>query len=365
MTVDVKVDHNFHLRQTDKVIKWESSQSEEYKEYRSKWVNWPKRFKLDRVPIHLDIEATSNCNLLCTMCARTTMVNDGVFWKVENFDFSLYVSIIDEFSSKGGSSLKLQYLGEPLMNPKIFDMVRYAKDCGLVDVMFNTNATNLTEKKALAIFDSGLDKLFFSFDSPNKEHYQNIRVKANYDKVLRNIYRFCDLKTEKGYDRPFTRVSMVKLEGYQDEWDSFVALFEDKVDGIAGLDLMDHYEFKDHLHDPFEESFVEQILGEINSMNDGGIGHLASESDVLATDRDSKVPFCCPQLWQRMFIHPDGVVTACCVDTERSMKMGNIKDSSIEEIWHNDRYQFLRQAHQSGLSHRLPACASCGLANTL
>ena len=52
--------------------------------------------------------------------------------------------------------------------------------------MFNTNASLLTEK-AVEIIKSGLDKLFFSFDSLYREQYNKIRVKGDYDKVLNNI----------------------------------------------------------------------------------------------------------------------------------------------------------------------------------
>ena len=41
-------------------------------------------------------------------------------------------------------------------------MIKYAKEAGVVDVMFNTNASLLTEKKSREIILSGVDKIFFS-----------------------------------------------------------------------------------------------------------------------------------------------------------------------------------------------------------
>jgi len=72
--------------------------------------------------------------------------------------------------------------------------------------------------------------------------------------------------------------------------------------------------------------------------------------------------FCCPQLWQRMFIHPDGVVSVCCVDSDRSLNMGNIFKNSVEEIWNGPRYNALRDLHASGRIDEVPICANCHLA---
>ena len=35
--------------------------------------------------------------------------------------------------------------GEPLLNPKIYEYINYAKKKGILETIINTNATNLTE----------------------------------------------------------------------------------------------------------------------------------------------------------------------------------------------------------------------------
>ena len=238
--VETRVDHNYHQLPSDKTSIWEQSLPPEYFEYRRKWEEYPKSHTVEKFPIHLDIEATSNCNLLCTMCPRTDMVQDGTFWKVRNFDYDLFTRLVDEGVENGLCSIKFNYLGEPLMNPRIVEMVRYAREKGVLDVMFNTNATLLTEKTARQLIAAGLDKLFFSFDSPFPEHYNEIRVNANYDKTLRNIIRFHQIRNEVGLCKTFTRVSMVRMKENEHEWQAFRDLFEPIVDAVAFVDYMDH-----------------------------------------------------------------------------------------------------------------------------
>ena len=329
--VDTPIDHNYHADTNDKVQRWESTLPQEYWDYREEWENNPKNRVVGQFPIHLDIEATSACNLKCTMCHRTEMEANGTFWKVQNFDFDLYTKLIDEGVKSGLRSIKYNYLGEPLLNPNLFKMIRYAKQKGVIDVMFNTNATYLNEKNCEKLLDSGIDKLFFSFDSPNREKFEKIREGAQFDEVLNNIKRFMKMRDDRGTIKPFTRVSMVLMQENQDEWPAYQALFAPIVDAVAYVDYLDHG----------DQSNPEMTLIDLTTRNNR---------------------FCCPQLWQRTFVHPDGVATVCCIDSKRELVVGNVHNNTMAEIWTNDAYQRLRYLHQNGRSHEIPVCAKCPLA---
>ena len=160
--VDTPVDHNFHQMVNDKVARWESTLPPAYWEYRRRWEEDPKRRVAGRFPIHLDIEATSACNIRCVMCPRTEMVEAGTFWKVEMLDFEVYKRLIDEGVQNGLCSIKYNYLGEPTLHPQIVEMIEYAKAAGVLDVMFNTNATRLDAELSRRLIASGLDKHLIS-----------------------------------------------------------------------------------------------------------------------------------------------------------------------------------------------------------
>lgn len=327
--IEVKVDHNYHPIESDIKTEWEKTKPKEYWDYRKEWNDNPKNNIVGRFPIHLDIEATSNCNLLCTMCPRTEMVKEGTFWKVKSFDYELYKKIIDEGTEKGLKSIKYNILGEPTLNTKLIDMIRYAKEKGVVDVMFNTNATSLTEKKSKELIESGLDKLFFSFDSPYRDQYNEIRVGADFDKVLNNIKRFHEIRSEMKSVSPLTRISMVRMPQNEQAWQDFYDLFSPIVDHVAWIDYIEHTNTR------IEEHF----------------------------DENNK--FCCPQLWQRMFIHPDGVVNICCVDAggARKIKIGKMdENTTVEELWTSAKYENIRKMHRDGNINNLSICKNCHLA---
>jgi radical SAM protein with 4Fe4S-binding SPASM domain len=330
--IEVTVDHNFHLKTQNIMDDWESRRSLAYKSYRKEWYNNPKNNNLNDFPIHLDIEATSACNFLCTMCPRTEMIENKTFWKVENFDIKTYEKIVSDGVPLGLRSIKFQYLGEPLVNKNLVKMIKFAKKAGVVDVMFNTNASLLDEKKSEEIILSGVDKVFFSFDSPYREQFNKIRIKGDYDLVLKNIKNFMKIKKDLKSDTPITRVQMVLMKENKKEWDDFQKLFSGLVDTIAYVDYLDHGTQKDQ--------------------NTKGVVKIGSR----------KKKFCCPQLWQRMFIHPDGIVTPCCIDSNRELIMGNIRKDSIKEIWKNEAYQDIRKKHLDGKIDEVPTCRKCPLA---
>jgi radical SAM protein with 4Fe4S-binding SPASM domain len=265
------------------------------------------------------------------MCPRTELVAAGQFWKVAMFDFDAYRRLIDEGVKNGLSSLKYNYLGEPTLNPRLLDMVRYAKQAGVLDVMFNTNAMLLTEELSRGLIEAGLDKLFFSFDSPYPEQYEEIRVGARFETALGHIRRFHQIREELGSLTPFTRVSIVKMRDNEEQWEDFRSLFEPIVDAVAYVDYLEH----NGQHNK-ERTLV--LLG------------------------SGKNKFCCPQLWQRMFVHPDGVATVCCIDSARELQVGNVFEKSVKEIWLGEEYQKLRNLHAAGRSNEIPACARCPLA---
>ena len=130
------------------VITWRSYRDEGYQAYRSEWDQRPVDRNPGSFPLHLDLDPTNACNLKCTMCPRTHYLNNGLTnWapggKIGFMDFALFCRIIDQAADNGVYSIKLNYLGEPLLHPRVVDMVAYAKARGL-EVMMNTNATLLS-----------------------------------------------------------------------------------------------------------------------------------------------------------------------------------------------------------------------------
>src|SRR5262249_56241222 len=74
----------------------------------------------------------------------------------------LYRRIVDEIGPLVGSAV-LHSWGEPLMHPRLFDMIRYGKRAG-IRMETSTNITLLDEERGRQILDAELDVLYLAMD---------------------------------------------------------------------------------------------------------------------------------------------------------------------------------------------------------
>ncbi|MBN2517363.1 MAG: radical SAM protein [Candidatus Altiarchaeota archaeon] len=293
-----------------------------YREYRRKWAENPKKGIVGDFPIHLDLEGNTNCNLKCFMCFQSFDPP-----KKEVMDMALFKKAIDEGAKKGLCSIKTMYRGEPLVNPNMVDMIRYAKQNGVIEAMFNTNANLLTDKKARELIDAGLDKIICSVDGCTKEVYESIRIGGNFETVVKNIKNLQKIKKELGLKKPVVRVQMVSTPKNKQQTEEYIKFWSPIADQVAVEDMLD-WEGEEEDATPLEE-------------------------------------FACAQLWQRLVVLADGDVLPCCRAmlgaTEKLEVLGNLKDQTLEEIWRGKHLNALRELHRRGESHRIRMCRLCGI----
>lgn len=311
----VKPDSNFHTIAGKSVVERDDAA---YKEYRKKWKTWPENFKAGNFPLHLDIEPTNVCNLRCPFCATTyNKYNKGFMaektWK----------KILDEAGRHNLYSLKFTYRGEPLLHNDLSRMVAYAKEAGVMDVYFNTNAVKLDEETIRNLIDAGLDRISISFEGYEKSVYEKYRVGSDFDVVVKNIQLVKKIKEELGTIKPLVRIQTVlipELVGNEKEYADF---WSPKVDEVAYLDMKDEEGNPDH--------------------------------------RGIKSDWACHMLWQRLAITWDGTILPCVHDIFEWMKFGNISEISIQDAWNSLQEQQYRDTHQIGKAHTIPACDRCPL----
>jgi MoaA/NifB/PqqE/SkfB family radical SAM enzyme len=134
----------------------------------------------------LDIEI-SNCNLKCAMCPRGGV--DGLKNDRKGMmDFELFKKIIDKIVAEKIRFAELWFgsWGEPLLNPFLPEMARYAK-YKLPDTTILT-FTNLTcLKDPAAIIDSGLDVIRISISGMTQDVYSKNHIGGDINLVLSNL----------------------------------------------------------------------------------------------------------------------------------------------------------------------------------
>ncbi len=315
-------------------VDWRDFRGSHYREYRRLWDETAATRSAPEFPLHVDIETTNACNLECPMCPRTHLVKTkNQRWspkgRIGLMDRGLYRRLIDQAAVGGAYSVKLNFLGEPLLHPEVIDQVAYAAGRGLW-VMINTNAVRLSEDMSRGLLDAGLSDIFFSFDSPYKDVYERIRVGASFDRVVRNIQRFMELKYKLGRPDVQTRVSMISYwDGKgtgEGEREAYLALFDD-----LGVDEIGFAVYSDPALD-YSGLMPEPLAG-----------------------------FCCDDLFRRVFVLWDGAAQVCCGEWERRLQVGDASKEDLAGIWTSPAFVRIRDLHATGFYDRIEACRRCSV----
>ncbi|MFA5112380.1 MAG: radical SAM protein [Desulfobaccales bacterium] len=291
------------------------SQDSEYQEYRRCWRENPANFIVRDFPLHLDVEISSRCNLRCTFCDKLPLLAKD---QLGDMDYPLYQKILDECHGGRLWGLKLSYRGEPLLHPRVVEMVAYAKARGVLDVYFNTNGMLLTPEMSRGLMDAGLDRISVSVEGTDPVAFERERRGAKFHRILENLDQLISLRTQKGCTKPRVRVQTVKFPGL--DLEEYSRFWSAHADEVAAID------YKDSTH---------RVKDLVNP-------HWA-----------------CPQLWQRLTIEWTGAVMPCNNDDYRLLCMGNARDRSIASCWHDPLVEQARTLHRRGLSQQVEACNGC------
>lgn len=295
-----------------------------YIDYRKQWEINPKDKIVSDFPLHLDIETTGRCNLMCKHCFRFSRRTN-----VGDMDFELFKKIIDEGKKHNLFAVNLSWMGEPFLHPEIINMINYTKLNGIIDTIINTNGTLLNKEMSEKILNDGnVDTIIFSMDSITKETYNRVKFGSDFDLVNRNINYLIESKEEKGLGKPNIIVQMIDDKQTHEELMAFIHYWRTKADKVRIA---------------------------IYQSPDG------RPNDDMRIENPPEVIFPCPQLWQRLIIAWDGTVYPCLGDNACREPLGNVKEDSIHNIWHSERLNLLREKHTNFKADNIDICLHCDL----
>ncbi len=306
-----------------------------YRHYRQNWSGQPRGcinqklngeelLKNGRIPLCVDVETASICDLACDFCYRESLATPDKIIKEE-----LYKNIIDQAAEIGVPSVKLNWRGEPLLNPKLYKFIEYAKKRGILEVIINTNATHLNEKTSERLIDAGLDFMIYSFDGGTKKTYEMMRPgrfkKNKFEDVYNNIINFYKIRERKGAKFPRTKIQMILTKDTYDEQDSFFKLFNDFVDEVSVTQYSERGGNFEDLNS--KEKIQYSDICERKNLPKGT--YFLRESDGKLKVSDSRLP--CEQPYQRLLVTYDGRVAMCCYDWGAMHPVGYVSSDSFED----------------------------------
>lgn len=272
--------------------------------------------RINHKPTFVSLEPANYCMLSCPQCP--VGMRNGNISDRKLMDKSLYKKIIDEISSYAHTVI-LYFQGEPLLNPELSQMVKYAHDKKLYTII-STNGLLLTEKVGKELKNAGLDKITISIDGFSQESYEKYRVGGNLQKALEGLKNCAGI--------PCVELQCLRLSSNEKEWDWIRANY--KQLGATKLSMKTaqfyNYEEGNELM-PSDEKYSRYKLGK------DGKYHI---KNPLRNH--------CFRLWSGCVIDVNGIVLPCCFDKEHRYSFGKInKDYSLAKIWYSDSAMVFRR----------------------
>lgn len=324
------------------------------------------------LPRFVQIEPVGQCNLRCRMCP-IGLRRDGPPWGPPAFiEIATFRRLVDGFA--GIEELHLQGLGEPLMHPHFFALVRYAAERG-IRVSTNSNLTLLSPVRSRPCVESGLHTLHVSLDGASAATYEHIRRRASFAKVLRNLDQLVACRGRLGSPTPHLRIVAVAMRRNLDELPAIVELAY--AHGVPAV-------FVQHLCHDFGES---GLPADYRPMRDFVAGEtlLAADpqrvADVFAAARGRAetlgIELRLPPLgggasprsargceWPHVgaYLSYRGEAMPCCmVATPDRANLGDMARDGVAPVWNGRRYRAFRAALATAEPPEV--CRGCGIYN--
>ncbi|WP_308734733.1 radical SAM/SPASM domain-containing protein [Humidesulfovibrio sp.] len=278
-------------------------------------------------PKYFLLETFCGCNANCIMCGI-----DFSKKKRRPMDDALFERIITEIGLYRDHVEKVMlYLdGEPLLDAKLAERIRLTKAQGIKIANIATNASLLDADRAEELIKAGLDEVYITVESLNKDIYESIRRGLKFETVMKNVLGFITLR-DRLNPALRVRVQMIQQAANQDEPEAFTAFWKSKLSDIDQIAIQ-----KAH-------NWASKVKGR-NEAEDPFINN---------------VP--CIALWGTFVVHVDGTAPLCCMDTDTRVPLGNVAEESIRDIWTGQRLEAIRQKHTSGTRADIPLCDGCTL----
>lgn len=289
-------------------------------------------------PVSISFEPTTSCNLRCPECPsglRAFTRPTGMLQK--NF----FSKTIDDIH-KELLYLIFYFQGEPYLNTDFLEMVKYASGKGIYTAT-STNAHYLTDEAARKTVESGLDRLIISIDGTTQDVYKQYRIGGNIDKVIAGAKNIVKWKKELNSKTPFVFFQFLVVKPNEHQIEDIKKLAKE-----AGVDEV---RFKtaqvyDYKNDPNQLIPVNNKFSRYNKNADG------------TYTPKNKMANRCWKLQHSNVITWDGLVVPCCFDKDATHRLGNLKNESFKNIWHNSNYKQFRAELMKGRKN-IDICANC------
>ncbi|MFN7146446.1 MAG: radical SAM protein, partial [Myxococcota bacterium] len=286
-------------------------------------------------PLTMLLLVNRGCNLRCAFCD---------LWEgKQHVPVDRTLRLLDEARAIGTRTLVLTG-GEPLLHPGLFEIVRGAKARGM-GVNVTTNGT-LVERHYAALVAAGVDSLSMSIDGLQETH-DRLRGQAGaHQKTWRALLKVLH-DGKMGANVYFTVTNQNVRE--------LVPVWEEVRRAGAGFDFWPVNDAKDlYLTSEDDRAAWRDAVAHIGRHDPVVAARAHYYEEGLRYHAGESAPVRCLGLVDQFGVTYDGHLLPCCVWGADGLRVGNVFERPLTELWYAPEVQ----AHREGL-FRAGCTAGC------
>ena len=263
------------------------------------------------MPVHITIEPTNACNLECPVCetGNGSMARPTGLMKQDRFE-----ALIDQLAPHM-SVLMFYFMGEPFLNKRAYEMIRYARQKGI----YVETCSNGDFVDADGVIYSDVNDISFQIGGMTQETHEIYRVKGNLARVQLNLMALVEARKKNSQSNVKINVGFVVMKHNEHEVPAFLKWAEEI--GVDQANVIDPCvrtvsEGKDLLPEDRRYWFYDEEAFERGILKPK---HLPNNE--------------CTWIWNSVSINWDGSVVPCCRDPNGKHVFGNVFEKPLREIW--------------------------------
>ena len=296
------------------------------------WLRATSR-RVPSFPRTVQFETHTACNGACVFCPYPITIENQPKGLMKP---ELFEKIVREMALRRVRRISPYLNNEPFLDPDMVAKVRTIHErIPKAKIVLTTNGSRLDDKTINALLGAdALHALYISFQGVEKEGYEaTMRGGLVFGETLANVENL---------------IGKWKAAGGRKRFKIVVTM--------VATNLIDTEKAKAH----WENRGVESKWTPLE--NRGGN---ITDASALAPESGPLVRFAnCTRLFKQAYILFDGDMVLCCTDYTRKVVLGNVAESSIEEVWNGPKAQAMRRLYAEGRMGEIPLCRGCTISGT-
>lgn len=281
------------------------------------------------LPHILHIGVTTMCNLRCPACPTGT---EALGRPGEHLDFDVYRRTVDELQ---GALLFLLFWdwGEPLMHPRLPDMIEHAVRGGMMTVVSTNGNVANSERQIERLVRAGPRVAIVCVDGADQATYEKYRTGGNLTKALDTVRRLRRTKDRQGSPYPFIEFRSLALRDNEHQMGDLLRMADD-----CGADLFSVKSLRPY---DYRGTNVDENLVPL----DAGLSRYSYRRSERreAEERTDFVrpgPLRCAKPHYSPTLNSDGTLAFCSYAVNRLERFGDLTNDGFLAVW---RSSFARE----------------------